>query len=77
MRHQRIAASARVILLLAAALVVGALVSTILLRGGEPPRPTFTGDGITAPASGSTTRDEPASAPGDVEHNEEPGGRDD
>ena len=44
----------RIVLLLAAALVVGVLVSTILLHGGDPPRPVFTGAGVTAPASGST-----------------------
>ena len=74
---QRIVASLRVILLLVAVAVVGVLVSTILLRGGELPRPTFTGDGITTQTGRSTTALQPASTQGDVEHSDGTGGRDD
>ena len=57
----------KAILLLVAVLAVGVLVTTILLRGSEPPRPVFTGDGITAPPVGSTTE----------RNGKESGGRDD
>lgn len=74
---QRIVASLRVILLLVAVAVVGVLVSTILLHGGELPRPTFTGDGIATQPGRSTTAPQPVSTQGDVEHSDGTGGRDD